>query len=100
MPIVQLFFMALTKYDLKLTHYIWNEHYQESETEVVPGRTIFDRNNGHHVLRVLNWYANQYDWLNKTDYTSIELLLSDQLPLAQLSERSVCQWLANNAQQK
>ncbi|MGN6492830.1 MAG: hypothetical protein ACTHLE_12600 [Agriterribacter sp.] len=92
--------MALTRTDLKLTHYMWDEHYQESEVEIVPGRTIFDRNNGHHVLRVINWYVNQYEWLVKPDHASIELLLSDQLPLAQLSERSVCQWLANTSQQK
>ena len=92
--------MALTKTDLNLTHYIWDEHYLESEVDVVPGRTIFDRNNGHHVLRVINWYVNQYDWQVKNDCTALELLLSDQLPLAQLSERSVCQWLASTSQTK
>lgn len=87
--------MTVTKEDLVFTHYSWYENVGNRE-DFSPSRKTFDRNNGSHILWVVNWYASEYEQFQKTDIAKLEILISEKLPFGLLSEKSVCQWLMNN----
>lgn len=87
--------MEIKKDDLAFNHYTWYDQGAENRQDITPTRNAFDRNNGTHILWVVNWYAAQYATFQKEDISSLEILLSEKLPSGLLSERSVSQWLTS-----
>ncbi|MFT3702734.1 MAG: hypothetical protein QM802_10205 [Agriterribacter sp.] len=87
--------MTIKKEDLVFTHYLWDEGQHGERTDTTPSRRAFDRNNGTHMLWVMNWYITEHAQFQKTDIARLETLISDKLPSGILSEKSVCQWLEN-----
>lgn len=87
--------MLVKKEDLLLHHYSWNDQVEQRD-DLNPTRKTFDRNNGTHVLWVVNWFATASEQFNKEDIAKLESLISDKLPFGLLSEKSVCQWLMSN----
>lgn len=85
--------MIIQKEDLALTHYLWQDEIVGERLDTSPSRKLFDRNNGNHILWVINWYATEYGTLKKEDIARLEGLLQDKLPFGKLSEKSVSQWL-------
>lgn len=87
--------MEIKKEDLVLTHYSWSNDPANPRQDMTPTRNTFDRDNGAHVLWIVNWYMGEYPASQKRDIATLELLLSDKLPSGLMSEKSVCNWLAN-----
>lgn len=87
--------MEIKKEDLVFNHYSWYEDSDDTRQDMVPTRKTFDRNNGAHVLWIVNWYVTEYPNFIKADIARLETLLSEKLPSDLLSEKSVCNWLAN-----
>lgn len=87
--------MEIKKEDLAFSHYTWYEDSLVIREDMSPTRKVFDRNNGSHILWIANWYTSEYPGFQKTDIIKLETLLSEKLPSGLLSERSVCNWLAN-----
>jgi hypothetical protein len=86
--------MEIKKEDLIFNHYTWYDD-PNPRQDMSPTRKAFDRNNGAHILWIANWYVAEYPGFQKTDIVKIEKLLSDKLPSDLMSEKSVCNWLAN-----
>ncbi|MGN6435746.1 MAG: hypothetical protein ACTHMM_04400 [Agriterribacter sp.] len=87
--------MEIIREDLAFNHYAWYGERVEQRADMSPTRKPFDRNNGAHILWVVNWYAAEYPRFQKTDIAKLETLLSQKLPAGLLSEKSVCLWLAS-----
>lgn len=87
--------MEIKKEDLVFNHYTWYDDDPNPRQDMIPTRKTFDRNNGAHVLWIANWYVGEYPGFQKTDIAKLEKLLSDSLPSGLMSEKSVCNWLAN-----
>jgi len=87
--------MEIRKEDLSLKHYTWQDDKTSSRLTVTPTRKFFDRNNGTHILWIVNWYATEHPGFRKQDIGALELLFAEKLPSDVLSEMSVCNWLAN-----
>lgn len=87
--------MEIRKEDLVFNHYTWYENSNGIRLDMSPTRKVFDRNNGSHILWIANWYITEYPGFQKTDIAKLETLLSEKLPIGLLSEKSVCNWLAN-----
>jgi len=87
--------MQITKDDLVFKHYEWSDSLDEQREDLMPSRKLFNRNNGTHILWIINWYATEVPTFQKENIIGLETLLADKLPSDVLSEKSVCQWLVN-----
>ncbi|MBX2921936.1 MAG: hypothetical protein KF746_07075 [Chitinophagaceae bacterium] len=87
--------MEIKKEDLVFNHYTWYDGTAGTRQDMSPTRNTFDRNNGAHILWIANWYITEYPGSEKADIAKLETLLSDKLPSGLMSEKSVCNWLAN-----
>ena len=71
--------------------YEWPEN-KNSQFFGTPGRQVFDRFNGNHLLYIINVFGESIGKLSIDDGQKIEMLIS-QLPFNLKSELSVFNWL-------
>lgn len=86
--------MIFLKEHLACTDYEWSlgEHIH-SDLGRVPTRRRFDRFNGNSVLHMLNLFNALVETLSVRDGQQLEKLIAAELPLTEISEISVFNWL-------
>ena len=80
-----------------INRYEWKD-YEESAPEVSgqPDDTMFDPEDGHQILYIINKFAAQYDIRWVTSGLLLEQMLTDGLPDTVRSQVEVMAWIKKN----
>ncbi|HUR65715.1 MAG TPA: hypothetical protein VMZ03_05135 [Chitinophagaceae bacterium] len=78
------------------------DHYQQHDEGTLtfhgqPSRRAFDRLNSSQVLFVINYFAAGIENFTIEDLKDIEMLIATHLPIGNLSEISVINWIRTSA---
>lgn len=90
--------MALyNKSDMFYKDYVWGITPQKGDPKVsgVPGKTLFDRQDGTEVLYMINHIAPLWQ-LTKIDCLKMEVMIRQHLPSNVMSQKNVMIWLTLN----